>query len=197
MTDYIPAYMKESPPPPEIKEGEEVLATIDKIEIDTKGTYGAQYRFDCTLDDFKNFPAKAWLRYYETPGHKSYLGMLCLKIENVTEVRYDSLDAAMQALKNKIGKIYLRCSGHRTTEGTTFPKLKVVTGRLPPVQVPLGSKTVEEPVGEEAVITRILATIPQLTKPAIEKMIAAEVSKGIPRQAASFIVASNLGVTVS
>lgn len=196
MTDYIPAYMKESPPPPEIKEGEEVLATIDKIELDTKGTYGAQYRFDCTLDDFKDFPAKAWLKHYTTPGHKSYLGMLCLRIESITGVRYDSLDAAMQALKNKIGKIYLRCSGHRTTEGTTFPKLKVVTSRLPPVQVPLGSKTVEEPVGEEAVIARILATIPQLTKPAIEKMIAAEVSKGIPRQAATFIIASNLGVTV-
>jgi len=197
MDQYIPAYMKESPTPPTLNEGAEVLATIQKIELDTTGEYGPQYRFDCTLDDYKEYPAKAWLKHYDTPGNKSFLGILCLKIEDVTGTKYSSLDAAMQALQSKIGKIYLRCSGHRTTEGTTFPKLKVVVQRLPPLQISLAPKSAEKSSGEDVVINQILANIPQLTRPAIEKMISAEVDKGIPRQAASYIVASNLGVNIS
>lgn len=198
MSDYIPSYMKESPPPPEIEEGKQVLATIVDIKIDTKRKFGYdQYMFDCTLDDYKGYNAKAWMRHYPEPGHKSYLGILCMNVEKYTGEVYSSLDDVMTALKNDVGKIYLRCSDHKEVEDTTFPRFKPVHDKLPPKQVSIEAKTVADPSGEEAVIARILASIPQLTRPAVEKMVAAEVSKGIPRQAATYIVASNLGITVS
>lgn len=193
---YIPPYMKESPPPPELKEGQEVLSTITKIELDEKGKYGPQFRFDCTLDDQGNYPTKAWLRHYATPGNKSFLGILCLNIESFTGTRYKSLDAAMKALEVDVGKVYLRCSGHQITDETTFPRFKVVVNRLPPRQVSLETKTTSEPSRENEIIARILATKPQLTRQAIDKMVKSETDKGIPREAAVYIIASNLGVTM-
>lgn len=197
MDSYIPAYMKESPPPPELKENEEVLATIDKIELDTQGKYGDQFRFDTTLDDHKKYPAKVWLKHYSTPGNRSFLGILCMNIESFTGVKYESLDAAMKALENDIGKVYLRCSGHRTIDDVTFPKFKVVVSKLPTKQASLEDKITKEPNKENEIIARILASKPQLTRPAVEKMISAEVDKGIPREASIYVVAANLGIAIS
>ena len=197
MNSDIPEYMRESPPPPEIDEGQQVLGTIIDITVDTKRKFGYdQYVFDCTLDDYNGYNAKAWMRHYPEPGHKSYLGILCMNVEKYTGKSYSSLDSVMNALKNDVRKIYLRCSGHKEVEDTTFPRFKPVHEKLPPKQVSIESRTVAEPSGEEAVISKILATIPQMTRPAIEKMVAAECSKGIPRQASVYIVATNLGVTL-
>lgn len=196
MSDYVPAYMKESPPPPQLGENQEVTATIEKIELE-QGKYGEQYRFDCTLDDYKNYPAKAWLKFYKKPGTRSFLGILCMNIEKVTGVRYEKLDHAIKALENDIGRVYLRCSGHRTVDEVTFPKFKVVTSRLPAKQAPQKAEATPEPNRENEIISRILASRPQLTRQALDKLLKVETDKGIPKNAAPFVVAANLGIEIA
>ena len=124
-----PPFVRKGKEPPHMEVGERATATIQSIQK-VDGQYGEQYEYVLVLDC--GYRTKDWTKYYELPSTSSNLGKLCTTIWNTLGEVYTVPDA-MKVLKEH-GKIYLECTGHRTHEGKTYPKLKIVTTVLPKVQ---------------------------------------------------------------
>jgi len=210
---YRPDFITKARDPPKLHLEDKVQATILDIVYekgDYKGEPREQYRFDCTLNDYDDYPCKTWMTYYEKPGEKSHLGMLIMRLSNKLENKFATVEDARRALV-AYRQINLRVNAFSKPkeEGDTiYPKFKVVYGHLP--DAPKVQHKVAEFVGappkpEEPIAPKkgselfaaILERKPDLTPDALNALIRAEIeaSEGMfDYKAATFMVANSLGI---
>jgi hypothetical protein len=209
---YRPGFITKSKEPPKLHEDDKVEATILDIVYE-KSTFRdkerEQYKFDVTLDDYDDYPCKAWLTYYEKPGDRSHLGILVLNLCNKLERTFATMEDFRRAMID-YRKIYLRVSGFsepKEKDDIIYPRFKVVPGHLPEYYTPSSiAEFARSPVKpEEPKISKksselfaaILELKPDLTPDTLNDLITAEIkiSEGMFNyEAATFMVASNLGI---
>lgn len=146
------SFIKKLPPPPDVKEKQILKAKINSLEFpidskykDNQGNIKQQICFNCQLEDGYEF--KSWMSYYERPSDGSNLGQLCLTLIGLTREEYHSVREALNILE-KVSNIYVQCTGYREWQGKFYPRFKVVTTRLPPLQTELPSPTPKGPTEE-------------------------------------------------
>ena len=209
---YRPAFITKSKEPPNLHEGDKIEATILDI-IYEKSTFKEQerqqYKFDCTLDAYENYPCKAWLTFYDKPGDKSHLGILVLTLCNKMQRSFATMEDFRRAMID-YRKIYLRVSGFSTPkekDDAIYPRFKIIPGHLPEYYTPSSIAEFagppvkpEEPKAPEKgseLFTAILELKPDLTPATLNDLITAEIEKSaglLPYEAATYLVASSLGI---
>lgn len=210
---YRPDFITKARDPPKLHLEDKVQATILDIVYekgDYKGEPREQYRFDCTLNNYEDYPCKAWMTYYEKPGEKSHLGMLIMRLSNKLETKFATVEDARRALV-AYRQINLRVNAFSEPEeagDTIYPRFKVVYGHLPDapkVQHKVAEFAGAPPKPEEPIAPKkgselfeaILERKPELTPDALNALIRAEIeaSEGMfDYKAATFMVSSSLGV---
>lgn len=210
---YRPDFITKARDPPELHLEDKVSATILDIVYekgDYKGEPREQYRFDCTLNDYDDYPCKAWMTYYNPPGEKSHLGKLIMSLCDKLETKFATVEDARRALLN-YRQINLRVNSFSEPEeegDTIYPRFKVVYGHLP--DLPKVQHKVAEFVGaqskpeepkalerDSALFAAILEQKPELTRNALNDLIKAEMelSEGMfNHESATFMVARSLGI---
>ncbi len=128
-------YVKKATPPPELRVGQRVEASIKAITQVT-GKFGEQLQFELELDN--GYKCTAWIKFYEEPSAASALGKLGLAVMQELNEDHEAVEETVIALKKRIGRVFLECTGHREYEGSQYPKLKVVPTEFPPVPVKQG-----------------------------------------------------------
>jgi hypothetical protein len=141
-------FVRRSIEPPLLEEGKVVEAEITDIEWPVEGKNGPQVLFKLVLANGFNF--KDWAAFYEEPSDRSRLGELCLTLMKMKKTEYPTLDDALKALK-EYRRILVQCHGFREFRGRKFPRLKVVTDRLPYFQEKLDESQSEKTVATTTV----------------------------------------------
>ena len=209
---YRPGFITKSKEPPKLHEDDKVQATILDIVYEKskfKDQEREQYKFDVSLDDYDDYPCKAWVTYYEKPGDKSHLGILVLNLCNKLQRTFATMEDFRRAMID-YRKIYLRVSGFskpKEKEDIIYPRFKIVPGHLPEYYTPSSIsefagppvKTDELKISEKSseLFAAILEQKPDLTPDALNDLIRAEIeaSEGMfDYKAATFMVASSLGI---
>ena len=142
--------VKESVPPPPVKEDEILSAAINDIRYpvkskfeDEEGNVKMQVKFQLEFDN--GYRAPVYMAYYKSPGDRSVMGKLILSLQELNNVVYDSVDQAFQDLKTR-GRLFVRCNGFREWNEQLYPKWKVVPTRLPPRQRQISFQEETKPV---------------------------------------------------
>jgi hypothetical protein len=119
--------VKAAQEPPEAVETERLEAKILDIR-QVEGKWGEQLEFNLELAG--GYRLKSWIRYYESPSEKTELGKLLLTIMRLQNKDIQDVQEGLDWLTH-YGWIYIECTGHRTFNGKSYPKFKVITGTLP------------------------------------------------------------------
>ena len=128
------SFIKHSVPPPELKEGEVLLATILDMRYPVEGRYKPQIEWRVKLDkEHENYEAKIWTTYYEEPSDKSILGILCLTYMKLAKQPFEKVSEVLEAIR-KQGKVYVKVTGFREWNEKTYPKFQVNPTRIPGIQ---------------------------------------------------------------
>jgi len=125
------SFIRKEKPPPDIKEGEVLLAKVLDIQYPVTGKYKEQAQWRIQLDN--GYETSVWMAFYEKPSERSVLGQLCITFMNMTQMPFNKVGDVLEAIK-KHGKIYVKCSGFREWNEKLYPKFKVVSTKLPPLQ---------------------------------------------------------------
>jgi len=210
---YRPDFITKARDPPKLHLEDKVQATILDIVYEKgeyKGESREQYRFDCTLNNYDDYPCRAWIPFYDPPGEKSHLGMLIMNLGNKLETKFLTVEDARRALLNH-RQINLRVNAFSEPEeegDTIYPRFKVVYGHVPDapkVQHKVAEFAGAPPKPEEPIAPKkgselfeaILELKPELAPDALNALIRAEIeaSEGMfDYKAATFMVSSSLGV---
>jgi len=154
------SFIKKSVPPPDVKEGEVVLAEILDVQFPVKGEYKEQVKWQVQFEN--GYETSVWTAYYEKPSDRSALGQLCITFMNLSDMTFETVSETLEAIK-KHGKIYVKCSGFREWNDSLYPKFKVVPTKLPPFQkkinTPAETDTPKKPVQEDPEILKLTAKL--------------------------------------
>jgi len=125
------SFIKHSVPPPELKEGETLLATILDMRYPVEGKYKPQIEWQIQLDkEHDKYDAKMWTTFYEEPSDKSILGRLCITYMNFAKGAYGKVSEVLEAIRRH-GKIFVKVTGFREWNEKLYPKFQVNPTKLP------------------------------------------------------------------
>lgn len=139
------SFIQKSKPPPDVKEGQVLEATVTDVEYPIEGKYGKQIRFRLELSNGYKF--NSWIKYYDEPSDRSRLGKLAITYMDLVQGPFEKVGEVLEGLK-KHGRVYVSCSGFREFEEQLYPKFKVVVDRLPGMQTEITKQPTQAPLSQ-------------------------------------------------